>query len=102
MSRREQLESMLAESPDDTFLKYALAMEWESEQQHEKSLQLHRELIAGSPPYVPSFFMMGQQLANLDRIDEARTAITAGIEQANLQGDAHAASEMTMFLTTLE
>jgi tetratricopeptide (TPR) repeat protein len=102
MTRREQLESMLAESPDDTFLKYALAMEWESEEEFDKSLALHRELIAGTPPYVPSFFMMGQQLANLDRIEEARQAIEAGIEQAHQQGDAHAASEMTLFLTTLE
>ena len=101
MSRREQLESMLAESPEDTFLKYALAMEWENEEEHEKSLQLHRELMASEPPYVPSFFMSGQQLVNLDRIEEARQALEEGIRQADLQGDAHAAGEMRGFLYSI-
>lgn len=102
MSRREQLETMLADSPNDTFLRYALAMEWESEQEHEKSLELHRGLMSGSPPYVPSFFMSGQQLAELDRVDEAKQILIQGIDQANQQGDLHAASEMTAFLDSLD
>ena len=68
----EQLQALLADSPDDEFLKYALAMEWDSEGEHERSLALHRELIEGEPAYVPAFFMMGQQLARLQRLEEAR------------------------------
>ena len=62
---------MLADSPQDTFLRYALAMELDSEEEHEKSLEIHRGLINDIPPYVPSFFMSGQQLAKLDRTEEA-------------------------------
>jgi tetratricopeptide (TPR) repeat protein len=102
MSRREQIESMLADSPNDTFLKYALAMEFENEQEHEKSLALHRDLMNDSPPYVPSFFMSGQQLAELDRIEEAREIVKQGITQAENQGDLHAASEMRTFLDSLD
>lgn len=101
MSRREQLEAMLADSPQDTFLRYALAMELDSEEDHEKSLEMHRELIQEDPPYVPSFFMSGQQLAKLDRIEEAREVLKQGIEQARLQSDTHAAAEMTEFLGML-
>jgi len=102
MSRREQLEAMLADSPDDTFLRYALAMELENEDENERSLELHAGLIAGNPPYVPSFFMSGQQLANLDRIDEAKQMLEKGIEQANVQNDLHAAGEMRQFLDSLD
>jgi tetratricopeptide (TPR) repeat protein len=102
MSRREQLEGMLAESPDDTFLRYALAMELQNEGEHERSLELHRGLMNEEPPYVPSFFMSGQQLSNLDRIDEAKEALKAGIEQATAQNDLHAAGEMRGFLDSLE
>ncbi len=102
MSRREQLEAMLVESPDDTFLRYALAMELENESEHERSLELHRGLMAQEPPYVPSFFMSGQQLANLDRIDEARQMLEKGIEQANIQNELHAAGEMRQFLESLD
>ena len=102
MSRREQIETMLAESPNDTFLRYALAMEFESEQEHEKSLELHEGLMNDSPPYVPSFFMSGQQLAELDRVDEAREVLTQGIAHAENQGDRHAVEEMRAFLDSLD
>ena len=102
MSRREQIESMLKDSPDDTFLQYALAMELKSEGQHEPSLKLFGDLMAADPPHVPAFFMAGQQLAGLDRIDEAQQILKQGIEQANQQGNAHASGEMTEFLMSLE
>jgi hypothetical protein len=102
MSRREQLETMLADAPDDTFLRYALAMELENEEEHERSLELHRGLMNDSPPYVPSFFMSGQQLADLDRIDEAKQALTQGIIEADQQGDLHAVAEMRSFLESLD
>ena len=102
MSRREQLEAMLAETPQDTFLRYALAMELDSDEEHERSLELHRSLIADEPPYAPSFFMSGQQLVRLDRVEEARDLLTQGIAVANTQGDLHAAGEMSEFLASLE
>ena len=102
MSRREQLETMLADSPDDVFLRYALAMEWENEEEHEQSLELHRGLMNQSPPYVPSFFMSGQQLADLDRIDEAKQTLEQGIAHAEEQGDLHAVAEMRSFLDSLD
>jgi len=102
MSRREQLEVMLADSPEDTFLRYALAMELENEDENERSLELHRGLMNDTPPYVPSFFMSGQQLADLDRTDEAIEILKAGIKQAGEQGNEHAAKEMTQFLESLQ
>ena len=102
MSRREQLEAMLADTPDDTFLRYALAMELENEDENERSLELHQGLMNEDPPYVPSFFMSGQQLANLNRIDEAKQMLEKGIEQANLQNNLHAAGEMRQFLDSLD
>lgn len=101
MSRREQLESMLAEQPGDTFLRYALAMELENDGEHERSLELHRGLMQDDPPYVPSFFMSGQQLSELERTDEAVEILKAGIDQAKAQGDLHAAGEMTGFLDSI-
>ena len=101
MTRRTQLEAMLADSPQDTFLRYALAMELDSEEEHEKSLEIHRKLMNEDPPYVPSFFMSGQQLTKLDRTDEACEILKQGIEQARQQGDTHAAAEMAEFLEML-
>lgn len=102
MSRREKLEVMLAESPSDIFLRYALAMEYETEGENEKSLELHRGLMGNETPYVPSFFMSAQQLADLDRVDEAIEIVTQGIKQAGIQGDSHAAAEMNSFLDSIQ
>lgn len=101
MNRREKIEAMLADDPTDTFLRYSLAMELRAASEHEASLQRLSELTRDDPPYVPAFFMAAQQLADLDRVDEARTYLRDGIEQARSQGDSHAAAEMSEFLTVL-
>ena len=100
-SRREKIEAMLADEPQDTFLRYSLALELEKEGRHEESLQSLRELTADSPPYVPAFFMAAQQLARLSRVDQSRAVLREGIEAARQQGDTHAAGEMSEFLAGL-
>ena len=100
-SRREKIEAMLADEPGDTFLRYSLAMELEKEGDSDGSLTRLRALMGDSPPYVPAFFRSGQQLAGLGRVEEARTALRDGIEQARLQGDSHAAGEMSELLASL-
>lgn len=92
---------MLADSPGDTFLRYALALEFEKEGDHAGSLARLAELQRGDPPYVPAFFMAAQQLVAANRIEEARTALRDGIEQARRQGDSHAAGEMSELLAQL-
>jgi thioredoxin-like negative regulator of GroEL len=101
MSRREKIEALLADDPRDTFLRYSLALELEKEGDHEASLASLRALSEESPPYVPAFFMAGQQLAKLARSEEARAILRAGIEAARTAGDSHAAGEMSEFLASL-
>src|SRR6266404_9743790 len=95
MTRREKLEALLADEPADVFLRYGLALELEKEGDHEASLARLRELQSLDPPYVPAFFMAAQQLVRLSRVDEARSALRDGIEQARQQGNSHAAGEMS-------
>jgi hypothetical protein len=92
---------MLADDPTDQFLRYSLSMELEKEGEHERSLTGLAELQRDAAPYVPAFFMAAQQLTKLDRIAEARDALRRGIEEARVQGDAHAAGEMSEFLASL-
>jgi tetratricopeptide (TPR) repeat protein len=100
-TRREKIEALLAAEPNDAFLRYALAMELDKEGEHERSLAGLRELTRLSPPYVQAFFMAGQQLVRLDRIEEARAFLRDGIEEARRQGNLHAAGEMGELLASL-
>jgi hypothetical protein len=45
--------------------------------------------------------MAAQQLARLERVNEARDYLRVGIEEARRQGDQHAAGEMSEFLASL-
>ncbi len=101
MSRLEKLQEMLALDPGDTFLQYAISMEHKSAGNIEEGEAGFRKLMQNSPPYVPAFFLLGQMLAGEDRIDDARTVLRNGIEQARSQADWHAAGEMSEFLTSL-
>jgi hypothetical protein len=101
MIRREKIEAMLADDPGDTFLRYSLAMELDKEGAHDDSLAKFAELARDDPPYVPAFFMAGQQLVRLGRVDEARTILRDGIGAANAQENFHAVGEMTEFLASL-
>src|SRR5437762_3514120 len=100
-SRRQKIEAMLVEEPDDQFLRYCLALELEKEGDNEQSLKRLRSLAADEKPYVAAFFMAAQQLAKLGRTAEARDILRPGIEEARRQGDSHAAGEMAEFLSSL-
>lgn len=100
-SRREKIEAMLADDPQDTFLRYSLAMELDKDGENDRSLEKLDELTKDDPPYVPAFFMAGQQLTRLERVNEARAVLRDGIEQARQQNDSHAAGEMSEFLASL-
>ena len=100
-SRREKIEAMLADDPQDQFLRYALALELEKAGEHERSLELLRGLMADEARHVPAFFMAGQHLVGQDRVDEARQVLREGIEEARRQGESHAAGEMSDFLASL-
>jgi hypothetical protein len=101
MSRRQKIEAMLVDEPDDAFLRYSLAMELDKEGEHERSLAEYERLRSDRLPYVPAFFMSAQQLARLGRTSEAADVLRAGIAQAQASGDTHAAGEMNEFLASL-
>ena len=100
-TRRQKIEAMLAEEPQDQFLRYSLALELEKEGENKQSLEWFAGLTRDAPPYVPAYFMAAQQLTRLGRVAEARTYLRDGIEQARQQGNAHAAGEMSEFLASL-
>ncbi len=101
-SRLEKILSMLETDPRDPFLRYTLAMEYRKLQQNEKSLELLTELtIHENPKYVAAFFMAAQQLVELERLDDARSYLREGIEEARLQNNHHAAAEMSELLSEI-
>jgi predicted Zn-dependent protease len=100
-TRREKIEAMLKDEPQDQFLRYSLACEYDNEDRSEESLALFRGLIADQPPHVHAFLRGAQLLVKLDRVADARTMLRDGIEAARQQNELHAAGEMGELLASL-
>lgn len=93
-SRLSQLQSMLAEDPNDSFLRYALAMELESAADTTGAIEQLQLLLQANPEYVPGFLQAGQLLIKAGRLDEAKAMLTMGMQTAFKQADHHAYQEM--------
>jgi Tfp pilus assembly protein PilF len=101
MSRREKLESMLAQSPDDTFLRYALALAEASAGDVPRARDRLEALVQADPNYVAAYFQLAQLQVQLGQPDLAKPVLARGIEVARRAGDAHAEEEMRGFLQQL-
>jgi predicted Zn-dependent protease len=100
-TRKEQIEEMLREEPNDPELLYMLAMEHVSSGQDEEAMRWFRELMTRRPDYAPGFHQAARSLARLNKMDDARRVLEQGIPLALKQGNQHAADEMQELLASL-
>ena len=93
-SRLETLKNMVAQNPNDSFLRYGLAMEYRNSGDLETAVNEFQSLIAANRDYVAAYFHAGQTLEKLGRLEEAAAMYRAGIESATRTGDQHARVEI--------
>jgi len=99
--RRQKIEALLRDDPEDVFLRYSLALEMEAAGEWEAGLEILEALARGTPPYVPAFQMAAQHMVAHDLVEDARRVLREGIEESRRQGNAHAAGEMADLLMSL-
>jgi thioredoxin-like negative regulator of GroEL len=100
--RRRMLEQSLAESPDDAFLRYGLAMQCLRDGDVEEGRQRLRSLIADDPDrQVAAYQQLGQSFVDTDEPEAAMTVLGEGVARARAAGDGHAAAEMEYLIESL-
>ena len=99
--RIEMLDKLIAKGTRDPFVRYARALELRGLGQLEDALTALGEVRDLHPEYVPTFLMAGQIATELERIDDARGWLTAGISAAKAVRDEHARSELQSALDGL-
>ena len=92
--RLEQLRAMLAEEPDDTFIRYAIALELKRSGAMEDAVAQLEKLLADHPKYVASYYQLALLLTDLGRMEEARRTCEAGALQCLVTGDRKARAEL--------
>lgn len=100
-TRKQQLEELLEMDPNDTFVRYGLAMEHASAGQDDEAVKFLDELLKRDPDYVPAYLQAGRALMRLGEDERAREVLRQGITVAKRASDDHAAGEMTGFLESL-
>lgn len=101
MSRRAQIEAMLAENPQDEFLRYALAMELAAAGDQAAALRELQRLLADQPDYIPAYLQAAQFAASLGLTETALALVQAGVPRAQAAGDTHAAEELIVLHQSL-
>jgi len=101
MSRLEKIEKMLAASPDDVFLNFALGVELAKEGKIDDALLRFDRVAEIDPRYTTAYFQKATTLAAAGRMSDAREAFRVGINAARRHGDLHAAEEMEAALSGL-
>jgi tetratricopeptide (TPR) repeat protein len=102
MPRIEQLLELLKADPNDSFLRYGVAMEHAKSSQHDLALAEFRELLTRNPDYVAAYFMAGRTCEQKGDIEEAKKFYKDGIATAKKIGDTHAAGEISEALFAIE
>jgi len=100
-TRRQKLEEFLASNPNEAFSRYGIALECIREGDLPAAESHFRTLLEANPDYVPGYQMYAQMLAQNNRADEAKIALSKGIASAIRQDNQHARSEMEALLSEL-
>ena len=69
-TRLDQILKMLETHPNDPFLHYATALEYEKLEQYEQAIEILEKLVIEQPDYLPTYFKTGQLqevIANTER-----------------------------------
>jgi thioredoxin-like negative regulator of GroEL len=101
-TRRETLEDFVAQDPDDSFSRYAFALELEKEGRELESIQQLQEVIARDPSYVPAYYHLGRLLARRGQIEDARAVYRLGLDAATASKDQRTRGELQEALDLLD
>ncbi|HBB58254.1 MAG: hypothetical protein EBT80_00975 [Chitinophagales bacterium] len=94
MTRIDKLMAFLKDSPTDSFLQHALALEYQKIGDVQKARDLFEKLLHENPQYVGSYYHLAKLLESSGEEAAALVVYEKGMEQARLQNDQHALGEL--------
>jgi len=92
--RLEYLQTLLAEDPEDSFVKYAIAKEFEKLDDLKSSIKKFEALRKDDPDYVGLYYHLAFIYTEIDEMEKALEIYDLGIAVAKAQNDLHALSEL--------
>ena len=94
MSKIEALQGFLKDDSNDSFSRYALAMEYIKIGQYDNGITEFETVIRIDPRYVATYYQLAKVYEQQGRTDEAETTYRNGIVMAGEAGDDHTRDEL--------
>jgi Tfp pilus assembly protein PilF len=94
MDRIEKLKELLKETPADSFLQHALALEYSKLGNDAEAKKLFESVLDHEPGYIGSYYHLAKLLERNDDNDAAVKVYEKGMEEAKKAGDKHAYGEL--------
>jgi tetratricopeptide (TPR) repeat protein len=94
MSRLERLQEFLQAQPNDPFLLFALAKEYEGLNDMDNALKNYLHLRTTTPQYVGLYYHLGKLYEKLQQPEQALETYKSGMIVAKTEKDMHAYSEL--------
>jgi len=93
-NRLEQLYHFLKERPNDTFLLFAIAKEYEGLLNDEKAKSYYLKLTDNHSDYVGTYYHLGKLYERAEEWELAESTYQKGMEISKAAGDKHAYGEL--------
>ena len=102
MDRKETLLRFLEKDPASPFLLFALAKEYENEENYSRGIEIYEQLLKIDPTYSGAYYHLGKLYEILDRPDKAKEVYREGLAQCRQQKAWHDANELQGALNSLQ
>lgn len=91
--RLNTLKTFLKESPNDPFIIYCIALEYEKNEDPKCETTFH-QLLKEYPNYLATYYSFGKYLENKNLLDDAEVIYNKGLVLAKEQGETKTAGEL--------
>lgn len=102
MNRVDEIRKMLKTDPNDSFLTYALGLEYEKAGDIKKAIEVIKNLTKADPDYLGAYYKLGQLYEATNKMDLARSIYAHGIKLSTEKNDNKAKGELEEALWLIE
>ena len=101
MSRIKQLEDFLQKEPEDSFLNYALAIEYIGINEKAKAKEIFEKLMEVDPEYTATYYHLGKMFQEEKNIERAEEIYQEGIRLTRMRKEQHKLAELQTALNNM-
>lgn len=101
MDRFKQLQQLLADEPADSFLNYALALEYAKNNELQQAITIIEQVLHRDPNYLGAYLQLGGLYEQTLHFDKAAELYKKGIDVAQKQRNTKAKGELCTALDLL-